>query len=140
MQTFIPGSSCPASSCIRSRDWADLRKPFDWKRCKQRARTIRPQRIAVAADDAKEATQRQNSVGVDLETLKTKSLERKMYRHCFSSPEPKAELEERKNLVVFSLKSCAKKTTSFRKSKGFLVKCSRGPKCTGIQLTCHMYI
>lgn len=24
-------SSCPALSCIRSRDWADLRKPFDWK-------------------------------------------------------------------------------------------------------------
>lgn len=58
-----------------------------------------------------------------------------MCRHCFSTPEPKAELKERKNLVVLSLKSCAKKK-SFRKSKGFLVKCSRGLKCTGF----HIYI
>lgn len=48
-----------------------------------------PQRIAVAADDV---TQRQNSVGVDLETLKTTSLEGKMCHRSFSTPEPKAEL------------------------------------------------
>lgn len=51
-----------------------------------------PQRIAAAADDVKKATQRQNSVGVDLETLKTTSLEGKMCRRSFSTPEPKAEL------------------------------------------------
>lgn len=49
-----------------------------------------PQRIAVAADDAKEATQRQNSAGVDLETLKTTSSEGENVPPLFFHPRTKS--------------------------------------------------